>query len=535
MALAQALAPLAASSGIDVMKDNTSLTGGAFQGLKDVEDMLYNLEFAIPRLETDCRHADKVAAVAGATKAQADSKVEAIDTEIAQLDEAYKVAQQNVAALTKTQLNEVKALKTNPPAVIRRAMEALWIVMNYSKLPSDDRALRAIDLSKEWTKIQKMLTADDFVSAVASFDVTQLDNFPWVPDFVVSRYFPEMLSSVASSYSAAVSLTMPASGSKPQSPKTVTTTDGSEGQAGGSRPSSAASGGGLGCSGRDGAASNKLPSLSQSSSRGSLSKALDSRASLNRTAPTALSPKARSTVSLRSDKRASTVAPAEVQQLDLETVERASKACGVLVKWCMLVIQEFLSQRLLRVQRDESCAVADSVGKEAAARNEEADACEAKLKAALAERDSLRECLANLREQADAAERALKQLEKLEKLDFSIPDGLRIDAHIYGEPKGTKPPSPAGPPPPQRSPPRPTIGTKGPPMLGNLMRLVREANMSKEDKEEEMAIIVEHVSPSKVPSRKGALAGLPVNYERKGEPQVLARPKWETQNLDQEE
>ena len=260
--------------------------------------------------------------------------------------------QEEVAAMTKVQLNEVKSLKASPPPIVKRAMEPVWIVLHCKQFAKGEAALVTLDLSKEWTKIQRMLISDDFVQVITSFDGSDLDSVPWVVDHVASRYFADLLPRQG------------AVGGRPSTP---------------SHPSSPSRAG---------------SKLGRSDSRTSLS---GSPTSAFKAAGLAAVAGAR-------------LAQLPQQPLELEAVERASKACGVLVKWVQQVIREFVVLRQLRAEHASASSKARVTEERAANCRDAAGAAQGRLGEVLAEMEAVARRLAELQAEALHAEKALRDL-----------------------------------------------------------------------------------------------------------------------------
>lgn len=94
-----------------------------------------------------------------------------------------------VQGLTRMSVDEVKAMKNRPPRIVRRALEAVYTVLNCQRWLE---GMRGFDVTKEWNRIQKMLANDGFVQSVLQFNVAGLDVVPHVVDFLVERYFPSL-------------------------------------------------------------------------------------------------------------------------------------------------------------------------------------------------------------------------------------------------------------------------------------------------------------------------------------------------------
>lgn len=113
-----------------------------------------------------------------------------VDEQIGVFRQARVEALVKVEALTKMQANEVKAISNRPPRIVRRATEAIYAVLNCGRWK--DSGCATLDVTKEWKRIQQMLSKKDFVQSVLSFDVAALDAAPHVAEFVAERYFPSL-------------------------------------------------------------------------------------------------------------------------------------------------------------------------------------------------------------------------------------------------------------------------------------------------------------------------------------------------------
>jgi len=83
--------------------------------------------------------------------------------------------------VTSTEMEEIRKLH-NPPAVVRRTLEAVFLLMNAARAPARPHP-------PEWQRVQKMLSDAGFLSKMLNFDAVVLQGAPVLVSFVASEYF----------------------------------------------------------------------------------------------------------------------------------------------------------------------------------------------------------------------------------------------------------------------------------------------------------------------------------------------------------
>lgn len=289
-----------------------------------LEDLLKNLAEACARIEASLESTRARAAEAREACAVEENTLKGVEDGIAAVQKARLDALEGLRGLTKSQANEVKALKSRPPPAARRATEAVYTVLRCDRWRQTGPAtMKNLDFAKEWVNIQKMLSNNDFVQSVLSFDIAALESAPHVAEFVAARYFPTLLlthGSIATAQSDGRGAIEAASSSVPDAaaPKEER---------------------------RSGRASRRMPTVQ--SERNSVQHASTPRnaGGASMAAAKLLQGGARRSTATGS------VAPV-TETLDLDAVEYASHACGALARWVHEVLREFFVLRELRQRRD---------------------------------------------------------------------------------------------------------------------------------------------------------------------------------------
>jgi len=298
-------------------------TRGA-ESSSEVEALCRDLVARCAQLELELESKRKELRLAGEQSKIFDHQVAAIDDKIASARQARLEALEHVQGLTRMSANEVKALKNRPPRIVRRAIEAIYIVLHCQRwLPEDGNTgghgsanLRSFDVAKEWKEMQRMLLNDGFVLSVLHFDVGVLDSTPHVAEYVVEKYFPGLRETVQS-YPCS------ASSSNPSSKGLLSRTD----------------------------LPNIAPKVTKNRTRGNmfLDGLLPSTPrSAGRVAPAESAGKKRTSMF----KKSSMEALHADEPLDVAAVEYASRACGAMISWVSEVLREFFVLRDLRLQRE---------------------------------------------------------------------------------------------------------------------------------------------------------------------------------------
>lgn len=373
--------------------------------LLGAEVLLQQAEAECAKLEVQLRGSDDAAERADALHAAAKQKLASVEGRLAALLEECDAAKRQVAALTKVQLNEVKSLKTSPPVIVRHALESIYLVLNCKQWASNESSLQGLDLSREWAKIQRMLTDDGFVQSMTSFAPSDLDSVPWVVEYVRCRYYSDL--SIDHFLTADL-------------------TQNSQLSIASSRPGSAAPAEATGAQ-TPGSWSGRVGSAALAIAGSSIVGGSVCSRSLVATAPPSQSPKrnrkSAGLITVGGPRNRKVASEASVS-LDVESVERANKACGVLVRWCLGILHEFFALQALKAERQENVAMSAAAAAESAEKRIAVQGYAKQLAIALAERDFLRQRLSELHQKAIDAETALANLKDLERLQ-----------NFYGDPR----------------------------------------------------------------------------------------------------
>jgi len=191
-----------------------------------------------------------------------------------------------INGLTKAQIAEVRQLARNPPEHVRRALTAIWLVLNCDRFQG--KSAVHLNESRDWLLCQKMMADNSFMSRIQAFDPSSLDEAPQLLLQVARTYFDFRDS--------------------------------------------------------DGASHDPAVDLRKSASEGSMRSSLPRR--LSSLASTGLLQKTSSTLQagLHMDGSLSTLRkiglstparcrPLSTQRLDVQDVQRADEPCGILLKW----------------------------------------------------------------------------------------------------------------------------------------------------------------------------------------------------------
>ncbi|CAE8693736.1 unnamed protein product, partial [Polarella glacialis] len=96
--------------------------------------------------------------------------------------DAADAANAAVSRLSDKDLQEIRTLRC-PPAVVRRTLEATWLVLNAGKGASVAQA------PPTWLRVQKMLLDTNLVGRMRDFDASALKAEPVLAAYIVSEYF----------------------------------------------------------------------------------------------------------------------------------------------------------------------------------------------------------------------------------------------------------------------------------------------------------------------------------------------------------
>ncbi|CAJ1402656.1 unnamed protein product [Effrenium voratum] len=123
-------------------------------------------------------------AEAHAARAAAEELQQAMDA----LGDSRAKAAQEVGALSKRQLSEIRQLLRSPPEPVKRTLAAAWLLLHCQRFKDKPPSAVRFDEKTDWPRCQRMLVDDGFKSSVLSFDTQQLDQVPSVPNFVAKAY-----------------------------------------------------------------------------------------------------------------------------------------------------------------------------------------------------------------------------------------------------------------------------------------------------------------------------------------------------------
>mmetsp|Transcript_87686 Transcript_87686/g.246339 ORF Transcript_87686/g.246339 Transcript_87686/m.246339 type:complete len:517 (+) Transcript_87686:88-1638(+) len=118
---------------------------------------------------------------------------ETLNKSVSVFDEVLRVASTNscgegvtaaaaaVGRLTSKELEEVRKLH-NPPKVVRRTLEATFLLMNAAKIAHPPAA-------PDWPRVQRMLSDTNFLTRMKSYDATALRSAPALAAYIAAEYF----------------------------------------------------------------------------------------------------------------------------------------------------------------------------------------------------------------------------------------------------------------------------------------------------------------------------------------------------------
>lgn len=89
----------------------------------------------------------------------------------------------DVADISSKEMDEIRQLK-NPPFVVRRTLEAVFLLLNAARAPARPQP-------PEWPRVQRMMSDAGFLSRMLHFDVALLMEVPVLTAYVATEYFVE--------------------------------------------------------------------------------------------------------------------------------------------------------------------------------------------------------------------------------------------------------------------------------------------------------------------------------------------------------
>lgn len=374
-------------------------------------------------------------------------QIATIDEKIALAREARLQALRKVQGFTRMSVNEVKAMKNRPPRIVRRAIEAIYMLLNCQRWrpggPEGPGGL--MDVEKEWSRIQRMLSNDGFVKSVLRFDVAFLDSAPNVALHLVEKYFTGILGEAELGNPSSrggdaqhfepkqdAASSLPPVGMMSSRGAVPAATGGRLAVAPNRWPASA----------RSPVPTGPMEGLLPTPGATSSSTALAPAAATARPAMTAIATSAsfaspgrrgasrdasttprfsRNSVADRSSTEALREEP-----LDVAAVSYASRACGAMATWASEVLHEFFALRQLRLLRQAAIQQMEALG--VCSREGAIAQIQKELAMLLEELDSWRVRLTELRTREAEAERAkalLLQLSCLEDRSIHSPGLMR--------------------------------------------------------------------------------------------------------------
>jgi len=114
------------------------------------------------------------------------SRADELRASLEAISQARREATEEVGRLTKKQLSEIKQLTRSPPECVRRTIAGSWMVLYGDRFRG--KLSIQFDATKDWSKCQRMLADDNFVSRILSFDPACFDDIPAVPLHIASSY-----------------------------------------------------------------------------------------------------------------------------------------------------------------------------------------------------------------------------------------------------------------------------------------------------------------------------------------------------------
>jgi len=381
----------------------------------EVEVFCRELAARCSSIEAELEAKRKEALLTAEQRSVLEQQVSAIDERIKLAQDRRLEALRTVLGFTQRSATEIKAMKNRPPPIVRKAIEAIYIVLNCRRwAPDGPEGHRGLDVAKEWNRIQRMLSNDGFVQSVLQFDVAVLEGAPNVAQHVAEKYFPGVLheartcspSSPRGDAAVAESTSLPPVGvissrRWPTSARAAGPLAPMEGvlpMASGASSSTAPA-----ASAASAAAVAPAPKSFAASPRRERRRG----ASQVDTVTPRLS---RSSVASRSSTEALHDEP-----LDIAAVEYASRACGAMVTWVWEVLREFFVLRELRLLRQAVLQQLEALG--VWGRDEAIALLQEELAKLYEELESWRARVLELRAREAEAERARASLLKLSRLE----------------------------------------------------------------------------------------------------------------------
>lgn len=375
----------------------------------DVELLCRDLQNRCQKLELELEAKRKEVRLVSDQSTTVEQQIAAIEWRIALARAARVKAFETVQGLTRMSANEVKAMKNRPPSIVRRAIEAIFIVLSCRRwLPGAAETIQRLDVTKEWTSIQRMLSNDGFVQSVLHFDVAGLDATPHVAKYVAAKYFPGLLQE------ATAPLQAPTEAPKSLPPVTARRAPGTpamtalaaEKESSAAWPSSA----------RAGAAASLAPLEGLLPGMAAAVLTTPAATAAQVAQPPGSTPRRSSENTERRRRNSfSRKSSTEVETLDLDAVEYASRACGAMVRWVWEVLREFFALRDLRLQHQALRSQLEELG--AVSREEAIMQLQAEIQKLQEEYESWRTKLGELRACEAEAERAKASLLLLSRLE----------------------------------------------------------------------------------------------------------------------
>lgn len=122
------------------------------------------------------------------------------ELEAAEVRSRRQVATDALKNLVGLPLAEIKRLANSPPESIRRTLAATWVLLHCERYAR--KAVVFFDDVQDWSKVQRMLTKDNFVSQVTNFSPEKLDKFPLVRNYLFKTFFGDSVDTCSADRSS---------------------------------------------------------------------------------------------------------------------------------------------------------------------------------------------------------------------------------------------------------------------------------------------------------------------------------------------
>lgn len=99
-----------------------------------------------------------------------------------------QAAAEQLGSMNRRQLSEIRQLCRSPPENVKRTLAAAWLLLNAGKFRGKPASSVQFEDGKDWSKCQKMLGDDSFISRILEFDTAGLIGLPQVMSHVAVTY-----------------------------------------------------------------------------------------------------------------------------------------------------------------------------------------------------------------------------------------------------------------------------------------------------------------------------------------------------------